>query len=87
MAVLGESDAAETAGSLEEAGVGVDGLAGVLEHLAVQDGRHSREFQVRLMDWRIEYRTTPTHNRVVNQNTNQLHFKMKRSTEFWAEQN
>lgn len=37
MAVLGESDAAETAGSLEEAGVGVDGLTRILEHLAVQD--------------------------------------------------
>lgn len=66
MAVLGESDAAETAGSLEEAGVRVDGLTRVLEHLAVQDGRHSGEIHVRLVDWRLEYRTTPSHERVVN---------------------
>lgn len=66
MTVLGESDAAETAGSLEEAGVGVDGLTRVLEHLAVQDGRHSGEIHVGLVDWRLEYWTTPSHERVVN---------------------
>lgn len=35
VAVLRESDAAKTAGSLKEARVSVDGLARVLEHLAV----------------------------------------------------
>lgn len=66
MTVLGEGDAAETARSLEEARVGVDGLTRVLEHLAVQDGRHAGEFHVRLVDWRLEYRTIPRHDTVVN---------------------